>query len=91
MCSRYQRYRKSIQTVKLTLYHRTTASLLECRINPNPKTKNSAKSATYRRPFVETNQTARISLQISIMSNSNADRQKTKSNQCALVLFGAPP
>jgi hypothetical protein len=34
----YQRYRRTVQTVKLTLHHRTTASLLECRIiDPNPK------------------------------------------------------
>ena len=55
------------QTVKLTLHHRATASLLERRIvDPNPNPKCNAKSAIYRRSSVETNQTARISLQLSI-------------------------
>ena len=55
------------QTVKLTLHHRATASLLERRIvDPNPNPKCNAKSAIYRHSSVETNQTARISLQLSI-------------------------
>ena len=55
------------QTVKLTLHHRATASLLERRIvDPNPNPKCNAKSAIYRHSSVETNQTARISLQSSI-------------------------
>ena len=40
---------------------------------PQPKTKSTAKSVIYRRPFVETNQTARISLQILSMSKSNPE------------------
>ncbi len=55
------------QTVKLTLHHRATPSLPEPRIiDPNPNPKCSPKSAIYRHSSVETNQTARISLQSSI-------------------------
>ena len=76
--------------MKLTLHNRTTASLLECRIiDPKPKTKCSAKSATYRRPFVETNQTARISLQILAMSKSNPEDKQ--QDQCALTNRRARP
>ena len=49
-------------------------STLSSHDDTDPGTKTlTPKSATYRRPFVETNQTARISLQILAMSKSNPE------------------
>jgi len=59
------------QTVKLTLYHR-----------PKPK----SVDMTYSCLFIEMNQTARISLQIS----SNVKEPETKSTEMRRNLLGAP-
>ena len=89
MCFSTKGTEEPYKTVKLTLYDRATASLLERKtIGLKPKTKKSAKSAISRRPFAETNQTARISLQISSMSKSNPE---TKTRPVRPNLPARPP
>ena len=89
MCFSTKGTEEPYKTVKLTLYDRATASPLERKtIGLKPKTKKSAKSAISRRPFAETNQTARISLQISSMSKSNPE---TKTRPVRPNLPARPP
>ncbi len=75
-CFRFSRRKQeTVQTVKLTLDHRKST----LRLIPT--------SAIYRRPFIEMNQTAHISLQIPAMSNS----AETKIEPVRPKLSARPP
>lgn len=67
------------------LRNRRTVQTVKLTLHHRPK----PKSATYRRPFAETNQTARISLQILAMSKSNPEDKQP--DQCALNYRRARP
>ncbi len=67
------------------LRNRRTVQTVKLTLHNRPK----PKSVIYRRPFVETNQTARISLQILAMSKSNPEDKQP--DQCALTYRRARP
>ena len=85
----YQRHRRTVQTVKLTLYHRATASPLERRIiDPNPK-RSAALRARY--PDVRSSKQTKPPAYLFRYYQCQRATQRQKPDQCALISTARPP